>query len=114
MRWPKRRPRPPPLRRRLGAVALFYPVFAVQANAGLIVIAAHIAVFVGFVLLGLWGFATGSAILAGALILHGLFDVVAHFAGAPGPAWWPAMCGALDVTAGALVLFYLTKNKVTP
>ena len=96
----------------VGAVALFYPVFAVQAEAGIGVILLHVLVFALFIAAGLFGFRRGSQVLALALIAHGVFDIFAHVLGAPGPAWWPAMCGGLDITLGGAVLYLIQKGRV--
>lgn len=94
----------------VAAVAAFYPVFAVQAEASLLVIALHIAVFAAFVASAIWGFHKGLRPLAILLMAHGGFDAVTLYAGHPGPVWWPAFCAGLDIAAGGAILVYLSKR----
>lgn len=96
----------------LAAIAFFYPVFAVQAQAGLGVIAVHVAVFVAFGVLAAVGYKNGAHILAYGLVAHGVFDAVTALTGHPGPDWWPLFCGALDITAGALIFLLLQTRKI--
>lgn len=96
----------------VGAIAFFYPVFAVQAGAGVMVIALHTFVFLLFSWLALTGYARSTRVLAWALIAHGLFDAATALTGHPGPTWWPAFCGALDLTAGALLLILLSRKDI--
>jgi uncharacterized membrane protein HdeD (DUF308 family) len=52
--------------------------------------------------------------LAAGLIAHGLFDVLTHFTGHPGPLWWPAFCGSLDIAAGLCLLTLIRTDKISP
>ncbi|MGH1353985.1 MAG: hypothetical protein ACRBBS_02740 [Thalassovita sp.] len=94
----------------VGAIALFYPVFAVAGGAPISSILLHGAIFLGFAILALIGFRTGVGLLSALLIAHGIFDIVAHVVGHPAPEWWPAFCAALDISAGGLLL-YLSKPE---
>lgn len=96
----------------LGAVAFFYPVFAVQAQAEGLVITLHALTFLAFGALALLGYRRSAALLAFGLIAHGLFDAATALTGHPGPVWWPAFCGALDLVAGGTVLFLLHRRDI--
>ncbi len=94
----------------LCAVALFYPVFAMQTlDFGNV--ALHLIIFIGFATLARFGFQRGTHLLAGGLIGHGILDMGLHVVGAPGPIWWPAMCGAFDITAGAALVRLVQTGK---
>ncbi|MEQ6203117.1 hypothetical protein ABMC88_08660 [Sulfitobacter sp. HNIBRBA2951] len=96
----------------LGAIAFFWPVFAVQANATALIIVAHAAAFLAFATLAAVGFRQGAILIALGIIAHGLFDVLVLFTNNPGPAWWPAFCGALDVVAGGLLVYMIRTRKI--
>ena len=95
----------------LAAIAFFYPVFA-AAEADWGAVALHGAIFVGFVALAVRAWRRGTFLIAGGLIAHGLFDIAAGVIGAPGPTWWPAFCGALDIVAGVAVLRLIQTGKI--
>jgi hypothetical protein len=95
----------------LAAIAFFYPVFAAQ-EGDLTAVALHSAIFIGFAILAKYGFRRGMHLLAGGLIGHGVFDFGLHIIGAPGPIWWPAFCGALDIAAGVALIRLLQTQKV--
>lgn len=97
----------------LAAIAFFYPVFAVQAQAAWPIIALHALVFAAFALLALIGFARGTRILALGLIGHGLFDMLTLATGHPGPPWWPTFCATLDLMAGGIVLALLHRKAIS-
>ncbi len=96
----------------LAAIAFFWPVFAVQADATAITLVLHAAVFVLFAALAAFGFRKSAIVLAGGLIAHGVFDVLVLFTGHPGPVWWPAFCGALDLVAGVLVIILIRTHRI--
>lgn len=96
----------------LCAIAVFYPVFAVQAGAPVPLIAFHALVFFLFSALALRGFRSGMGLLAGALAAHGLFDLTAHVAGHPGPEWWPVFCGSLDLAAAIAIVLLLRQGRI--
>jgi len=95
----------------LAAVAFFYPVFAV-IDGHLTEAALHFAIFVGFCWLAIMGFRQGMHIIAGGLLAHGLFDIALMAIAAPGPDWWPAFCGALDIVAAVALIRLLQSEKV--
>jgi len=96
----------------LGAIAFFWPVFAVQADATAITLVLHGVVFVIFSALAAFGFRKSAVVIAAGLIAHGVFDVFVHFTGHPGPFWWPAFCGALDLVAGVLVIILIRTHRI--
>lgn len=72
----------------------------------------------GFIGLAVAGFKKSGWLVVVALVGHGIFDWVHPHAitNAGVPAWWPAFCGAYDVTAGALlgVLFVRAQSTRPP
>ena len=96
----------------LGAIALFWPVFAFQAQASVLTIALHCAIFLAFSAVAAYGFKTSATIIAAGIIAHGVFDALTLLTGHPGPIWWPAICGGLDIVAGTLLLFLIKSNRI--
>jgi len=96
----------------LAAIALYYPVFAVIEGDPLAV-GFHALVFLGFAFVALRGFRTATYLLGGGLIAHGVFDLALIFLPAPGPAWWPVFCAAVDIAAGLLLIRLIQTRKVT-
>lgn len=96
----------------LGAIAFFWPVFAVQADATVTILVVHGVVFVLFAALAAFGFRKSAFVLACGLIAHGGFDVLVLFTGHPGPVWWPAFCGALDLVVGVLVIILIRTHRI--
>ena len=96
----------------LCAVALFYPVFAVQSG-DIGSAALHAIIFILFATLARFGFQKGMYLIAGGLIGHGILDLGLHVIGAPGPVWWPLMCAAFDIVAGAALIRLIQTGKVT-
>ncbi|WP_299414147.1 hypothetical protein [uncultured Sulfitobacter sp.] len=96
----------------LGAIAFFWPVFALQANAAPLVIAFHSFVLLAFAATAAYGFRHSAALLAVGIIAHGVFDALVYFAGHPGPTWWPAFCGTLDIVAGVLLLVLIRTRRI--
>jgi hypothetical protein len=92
-------------------VASYYDLFAVMggSTAALLVESSVTIVFLVAVVLG---FRRNLWIVAGALLGHGLFDLVhPHLIANPGvPDWWPMFCMAYDVAAAAW-LAWLLKNE---
>jgi hypothetical protein len=83
-------------------VASYYDLFAVLGGSpGALVV--ELAVTAVFVTAAVVGFRRNLWIVAAALALHGLFDLVhGGVVRNPGmPAWWPAFCSSYDLAAGA-------------
>jgi len=95
----------------LAAIALFYPVFA-AAEGNWISFTLHAAIFVGFAMLAARAYTKGMLLLAGGLIAHGMFDIAIGVIAAPGPAWWPAFCAALDIVAGVMMIQLIQQKKI--
>ncbi|KIT17124.1 hypothetical protein [Jannaschia aquimarina] len=89
----------------LAAIALFYPVFAIEAGTGP-EIALHIAIALAFLGVAVIGHARALPLVAAAMIGHGLFDISAHVASdGPAPRWWGPFCLGVDVVLGGWFLF---------
>lgn len=99
----------------LTVVGALYVLFAVIAGAGRGLIL-EVAFFGLFAALAVVGFRTSLWIVAAGLALHGVFDFVRHSVlAAPGaPEWWPAFCGAYDVTAAVGLAILLLRNRAPP
>lgn len=94
-------------------VASLYALFAVMGgstNALVLEIAAGTI----FLAAAVVGFRSSLWIVAVALAGHGVFDFVhGRVISNPGvPAWWPAFCGAYDVTAGAYLAWLLKVARI--
>lgn len=94
-------------------VASLYALFAVMGgstNALVLEIAAGTI----FLAAAVVGFRSSLWIVAVALAGHGVFDFVhGRVISNPGvPAWWPAFCGAYDVTAGAYLGWLLKVARI--
>jgi hypothetical protein len=94
-------------------VAILYALFAVlgeSTNALLLECAAGAV----FVVLAVFGFKSSLWITAIALAGHGVFDAVhGRVMFNPGvPEWWPAFCGAYDITAGVYLAWLLRTGRV--
>ena len=91
-------------------VASYYALFAVMgaSTKTLVLESAAGAVFVAA---AAYGFRFSLWVVVGALAAHGVFDLVhGRVISNPGvPAWWPAFCGAYDVTAAAYLAWRLRR-----
>ena len=83
-------------------IASYYALFAVMGGSTRALATESIAI-AAFVLCAVAGFKTNLWLVSGALCAHGVYDFIHQYVIAnPGvPVWWPAFCGAFDVTAGA-------------
>jgi hypothetical protein len=87
-------------------VATYYVLFAVMGGSTQALVVEAI-VAAGFVLAATIGFKWSSWLVAAALAGHGVFDA-AHgwlYANPGVPEWWPAFCGAYDVTAAVFLVW---------
>jgi hypothetical protein len=92
-------------------IAGLYGLFAVMGgHPGELIL--EWIMMVGFIVLATLGFRFSLWLVAAALFAHGVFDFFhARLIANPGvPAWWPAFCGAYDVTAAAVLAWLLRKN----
>lgn len=95
-------------------VASYYALFAVMGGStrALVLELLAGAVFVAGAVVGLrWSLWVAASALAG----HGILDFFhAALISDPGvPSWWPAFCGAYDVTAGAYLAWLLRSGRVS-
>ena len=94
-------------------IAFLYALFAVLGGSTNALVIESL-VGIGFAALTVSGFKSSMWLVAGALAAHGIFDffhgwIVAN----PGvPSFWPAFCGAYDVTAAAYLAWLLTSGRV--
>ena len=95
----------------LVVIAVLYDLFAVLGGSWPALRAELMgsAIFIVAVVIG---FRRNLWIVAVGLAAHGLYDFVhPHVIDNPGvPAWWPAFCGAYDVTAGVVFSWMLSRN----
>lgn len=91
-------------------VASYYVLFAVMGGAPRALVG-ELMVMGLFVALAIGGLKWSSWMVAAGLAGHGIFDFVhASVVSNPGvPEFWPAFCGAYDVTAGVL-LAYISRD----
>lgn len=94
-------------------IAALYSLFAVMGGSTPALLAEMTAGVV-FVVAAVYGFRSSLWIVAVALTGHGLFDFVhGSVIANPGvPAFWPAFCGAYDVTAGAVMAGLLGAGRI--
>ena len=94
-------------------IAALYALFAViGASTHALVLESLIGVV--FVVGAVSGFKSSLWIVAGALAAHGIYDFLHDWVVAnPGvPGFWPAFCGAYDVTAAAYLAWLLTSGRI--
>src|SRR6185295_10549726 len=93
-------------------IACIYPLFAVMGSSTHALV---LDALVGglFLVAALAGFKTSLWIVAVALGAHGLLDLVHETLIAnPGvPGFWPAFCGAYDLTAAAYLAWLLRSGR---
>lgn len=95
-------------------IAALYGLFAVMGGAPADLAGEWVAMG-GFILLAVLGFRLNLWFVAAALFAHGVFDFFhGHLVANPGvPAWWPAFCGAYDVTAAGCLAWLLRKDRAS-
>ncbi len=94
-------------------IAFLYVLFAVIGGSTRALVVESL-VGAGFILAAALGFKSSLWIVAAALAAHGIFDLVhGHVISNPGvPLWWPAFCGAYDITAAAYLAWLLKSGRV--
>ena len=92
-------------------IALLYSLFAVMGGSTRALVV-EAAVGVGFIVLAVLGFRTSLWLVAVALALHGVFDLVhGSFIANPGvPHWWPPFCLAYDVAAAGYLAWLILRR----
>jgi hypothetical protein len=99
----------------LVVIAMLYDLFAVMGGSNQ-ALGLEVLVGVGFVASAVLGFRSNLWWAAGGLFMHGVFDFFhGRLFSNPGvPAWWPAFCGAYDVTAALILAGLLGASKLQP
>ena len=94
-------------------IAFLYTLFAVLGGSTDALVLEFL-VGIAFAALTVFGFKSSLWMVAGALAAHGIYDFFhAHGIVNPGvPHWWPAFCGAYDVTAGAYLAWLLMRGRI--
>lgn len=95
-------------------IASYYALFAVMGGSTPALVHELLAGGV-FLALALVGYRSSLWLVAAALVGHGLFDFFVHgsLIDNPGmPPWWPAFCGAVDVTLGAILAWLIKSGRV--
>jgi hypothetical protein len=96
----------------LSVVGTYYVLFAVMGGSGQILIVECVIV-TAFLLLAALGFRGSLWVTAAGLVGHGVLDGF-HQGLVPNqgvPVWWPAFCGAFDVTAGLILAWLLLRSQ---
>lgn len=95
-------------------VATYHALFAVMGASTPVLLRECLGV-AAFSIGAIVGFKKNLWIVVGLLAGHGAFDSVhGHVISNPGmPAWWPAFCGAYDVTAAAYLAWLLSGSRVS-
>ena len=95
-------------------IASLYGLFAVMGSSTHALLLESL-VAVAFVAAAVAGFKWSQWTVAIALASHGLFDLVhgAVIANPGVPAWWPAFCGAYDLTAAGYLAWLLKSGRVS-
>jgi len=93
-------------------IASLYSLFAVMGGSTRALVIES-AVGVGFIALAVFGFRTSLWVVAAALGLHGVFDLVhGSFILNPGvPRWWPAFCLTYDVAAAGYLAWLIISRR---
>ena len=94
-------------------IAFLYGLFAVLGGSTH-ALAIELVVGLGFAALAVGGFKSSLWLVAVALAAHGIYDFVHDWVVAnPGvPGFWPAFCGAYDVTAAAYLAWLLIQGRI--
>lgn len=91
------------------AIAVFYVVFAVEAETHFVSQSLVSSIFVLAALVSyrtsLWGIAIG-------LATHALYDALSPTLGAPAPHWWPMFCLGFDVVLACAVAVWLATGRL--
>jgi hypothetical protein len=93
-------------------IASYYGLFAVMGGS-MEALALESAVLLVFLVAAVIGFKMNLWIVAGALLSHGIFDLLhGHLIANPGvPVWWPMFCLTYDVAAAGYLAWLLQQAK---
>ena len=94
-------------------IAYLYALFAVMGGSTNALVLETVA-GTAFLVAAVLGFRSSLWIVAVALAAHGLFDLVhGRIITNPGvPSFWPAFCGAYDLTAAAYLAWLLKSDRI--
>ena len=94
-------------------IAYLYALFAVMGGSTNALVLETVA-GTAFLVAAVLGFRSSLWIVAVALAAHGLFDLVhGRIITNPGvPSFWPAFCGAYDLTAAAYLAWLLKSDRL--
>jgi len=94
-------------------IAYLYALFAVMGGSTNALVLETVA-GTAFLVAAVLGFRSSLWIVAVALAAHGLFDLVhGRINTNPGvPSFWPAFCGAYDLTAAAYLAWLLKSDRI--
>jgi hypothetical protein len=94
-------------------VASYYSLFAAMAASTRALVLESLLGGV-FLAVATLGFRSSLWIVAFALAAHGVFDLVhgAVIANPGVPPWWPAFCGAYDVTAAGYLAWLIRTSRI--
>jgi hypothetical protein len=93
-------------------IAALYSLYAVIGGSTRALVVESM-VGLGFIALAVFGFRTSLWIVAAALALHGVFDLVhGSLIANPGvPRWWPAFCLTYDVVAAGYLAWLIISRR---
>jgi hypothetical protein len=93
-------------------IAGLYSLFAAIGGSDRAILIEAI-VGAGFIALAVLGFRSSLWLVAAALALHGVFDMVhGSLISNPGvPPWWPAFCSAYDVVAAGYLAWLIVSRR---
>lgn len=94
-------------------IASYYVLFAVMGGSTQ-TLTMELAAMAVFFLVSITGFRYSLWLVVGALVAHGIFDVIhGRLIANPGvPDWWPAFCLAYDVVAAGYLGWLLKSARV--
>jgi hypothetical protein len=97
----------------LVVIASYYDLFAIMGGGGA-ALGLEIIVFAAFACMSVIGFRTNLWIVVGALIGHGLFDLVHGelIENTGVPSWWSTFCLTYDVVAGGYLARLIVSKRV--
>lgn len=94
------------------AIATFYVVFAIENGDGSSILFNGL-IAGAFAFAALYGYVKSLWVVAGALVAHGIFDLIyGQYVSNPAPTWWPVFCTVIDVVFGAAPTYWIVKKRV--
>ena len=95
----------------LVAIAFIYVGFALKQNSISNIVIEVIAALV-FYFIAVIGYAKNSKLIAAGILLHGIWDILHHFASGlkANPDYWPVYCLTIDVI-WSIYFYWIFKNQ---